>query len=156
MARIAIILSWVAGTLAVLCALTFFGQNLLAAVASASPLILVPMLAPLIWYSIRLGENNVVNYVVGWQRWVVAGLFLFVMLNFAVHSQSLNEGTPEIQEGRYIVSNHGTFVRELTKTEYDDLQLTRIRLSSSYPILFFAIAAFGWQGVSKRVRVTPQ
>lgn len=156
MRRIATILSWISGAFALFCliayGLTFVGQNLLAGLAGLAPCILFFLLAPLVWYGIRLGENNVMNYIKGWQRRIIAGLFLFVMLNFAWHAQQSEGGTPQYENGAYILSNHGTFIRELTEAEYKAMQLASLRLSSASPILFFTLAAFGWHGVIQRLQ----
>jgi hypothetical protein len=151
MKRIAYVLSWVSGALAVFCAiayiLTFFGQNLLAALAGFSPCLLFFIFGLLVFYGIRHGENNVTNYVAKHHQWILTALTLLVFLNFFWNFQQMNGGSPERQDGRYILSNHGTFVRELSESEYLAMRVAELRLMSGHPILFFALAAFGWQGV---------
>lgn len=153
MQRVAHGLSRFSGFLSLFCAvaylLTYFGQNLPAALTGLSFCLLFPLLGFLILYGNRHGVKQIYNYVATRHHWILTAIFLLVGLNFLWNFQQLEGGSPDREDGRYILSNHGTFVRELTESEYREMRVAELRLMSGHPIFFFTLAAFGWKGVAQ-------
>jgi len=77
--------------------------------------------------------------------WVVAiGLCLFAytianFLLFMLHAAP--NGNPEIQEGKYLLVNHGRIVREVTATEYASLRSQQIRGFSGHWMFFYFVSS---------------
>jgi hypothetical protein len=153
MQRIAYTLSRMSAALAIFCVvaycLTFLGQNLMAGLAGLAPCVLFFLFAPWILYAVRHGKNNPMDYIKPQHQKIIGGMFLLIALISSLYfSQSL-EGTPLRQDGRYIISNHGTFIRKITESEYHELRTNSLRTSSLFPVLFFVVASFGWHGVAR-------
>jgi amino acid transporter len=72
---------------------------------------------------------------------VVAAYFIlaaYVLINFVLFISAVGlKGSPMVQDGKYVISNHGTVVKELTKSEYDEARSRLLRGSSGHWLLFY-------------------
>lgn len=66
--------------------------------------------------------------------------FIYAMLNFFLFMSS-QPGGPEIKEGQYVLQNHGTIIKELTKEEYLFYLSNELRGFSGHWLLFYGAAA---------------
>lgn len=76
-----------------------------------------------------------------WAKLLLGIIFAYTMVNFLLFIQLSEGGSPAIENGRYILQSHGTFIRELTTSEYN-WQLAYItRGFSGHWLLFYAVPA---------------
>jgi hypothetical protein len=77
-------------------------------------------------------------------RWVgVVGLVIFVyaIANFLIFIAGTEGGSPAIQDGKYLLLNHGSLIRELTAAEYSAFQANVVRGFSGHWLVFFFVPA---------------
>jgi hypothetical protein len=58
------------------------------------------------------------------------------MVNFFIFGLGAN-GSPEIKNDKYVLSNHGQIVKELSKDEYDVASAQSLRGFSGHWIIFY-------------------
>lgn len=84
----------------------------------------------------------------------IAGL-LYAPINFMVFMAS-QTGVPDIQNGQYIVHNHGQLIKKLTEQEYHYYRANQLRGFSGHWLAFYGMAAailspFGKQKNTEKV-----
>jgi hypothetical protein len=50
------------------------------------------------------------------------------------------EGSPDIIDGKYVLENHGTLIRELSEVEYFKLRANEIRGFSGHWMVFYSLS----------------
>ena len=68
-----------------------------------------------------------------------AAIFIYAMLNFALFILSTQGGSPSIQEGKYVLQNHGRVVREITEAEYVAFRANELRGFSGHWLVFYFV-----------------
>lgn len=68
-------------------------------------------------------------------------LFAYIIVNFVLFIYLSEGGSPEVQDGTYILRSHGTLIRELTEKEYKWQLMYRLRGFSGHWMLFYLIPA---------------
>jgi hypothetical protein len=85
-----------------------------------------------------------------WARALVKGLFVYVPINFLLFFALSYDGTPDINNGKYILRRGGrgetlVVVREISKEEYDLRQDRVVRgFSGHWMIFYIAPALYFW------------
>jgi hypothetical protein len=84
----------------------------------------------------------------GKPRWVISGiklsfvLFVFVFVLFLVLSRA---ASPEVQNGQYVLNNHGRIVRVLSEGEYLHLEGWELRMfASGWMCFYISLIAYWW------------
>jgi hypothetical protein len=69
------------------------------------------------------------------------GLFIFIyaFINFFLFMGVSHNGTPIIKGGKFILQNHGQFIREITNSEYIALKANEVRGFSGHWLVFYFI-----------------
>lgn len=75
-----------------------------------------------------------------WLKIMVFGSFFYAILNFFLFASS-QDGTPALQDGQYILHNHGKFIKNITEQEYNDYKANELRGFSGHWLLFYGLAA---------------
>lgn len=72
---------------------------------------------------------------------VVLGVCIcaYAVLNFALFMLATAGGSPSIQDGKYLLLNHGKFVRELTSGEYAAFRINEVRGFSGHWLVFYFV-----------------
>jgi hypothetical protein len=74
-----------------------------------------------------------------WLTVIAVTGFFYAFINF-MSFMSAQHGTPAIENGQYMLHNHGQFVRNLTKAEYNHYQANTLRGFSGHWIAFYGLA----------------
>lgn len=77
----------------------------------------------------------------GFFRMAIAFFFFYTAINFYLFMIASGGGGPHIEDGKYILQNHGDVIRELTKIEYFSLKANELRGFSGHWLLFYSFAA---------------
>jgi hypothetical protein len=72
---------------------------------------------------------------------VVVGIciFAYAVLNFALFMMATKGGSPSVQDGQYLLLNHGKLIRELTFVEYTAFRTNEIRGFSGHWLVFYFV-----------------
>jgi hypothetical protein len=75
-------------------------------------------------------------------NWILAIIFLSFILAITFISQSFNveNGTVEIINSKYFLTNHGKVIREITENEYTKNKFSTIRAIFGLAMLFYSIS----------------
>lgn len=74
-----------------------------------------------------------------WMRLITIGGLIYAFFNFMLF-MSWPSGSPEIQNGNYVLFDHGEILKTLTKQEYHHYKANEIRGVSGHWIAFYGIA----------------
>ena len=84
----------------------------------------------------------------GWVSLLCAGVIAYAFVNFLVGMSTLQDGSPAMRDGQYVLENKGHVKRVITADEFHAGQATNLRLFSGHwiafyfiPFAFFAFAA---------------
>lgn len=75
-----------------------------------------------------------------WLAIIAIGGFFYAIINFMLFVIS-HHGTPDIQDGQYILHNHGQLLKTLTEQEYHHFKANEVRGFSGHWIAFYGLAA---------------
>jgi len=84
-------------------------------------------------------------------RWVVVlggAIFAYAIVNFIIFIAGTQGGSPTVQDGKYLLLNHGKLIREITAGEYAAFKANEVRgFSGHWLVFYFAPAAYflGWK-----------
>lgn len=76
-----------------------------------------------------------------WARYAVKAFFVYAFINFALFFFLSRGGTPDVRDGKYVLHNHGTVIRELSKDEYELQNAYILRGFSGHWMVFYLIPA---------------
>lgn len=76
-----------------------------------------------------------------WLRVVSIGFFVYAFVNFIVFINLSGGGAPSQRDGKYLLLNHGTVIRELTEEEYAWQQAYIVRGFSGHWMMFYLTSA---------------
>lgn len=76
-----------------------------------------------------------------WLSITCAILFCYALINFAIFMGAMGGGGPEIENGKYVLSSHGKFIKDITETEYWHLKAMELRGFSGHWMFFYLTAA---------------
>lgn len=75
-----------------------------------------------------------------WLNTIAIGGLFYAIINFLLFMNS-QLGTPEIQDGQYILQNHGQLIKTLTEQEYHHYKANKVRGFSGHWLAFYGLAA---------------
>ncbi|MDW7695837.1 hypothetical protein R9C00_25195 [Flammeovirgaceae bacterium SG7u.111] len=75
-----------------------------------------------------------------WFAILALGGFAYAMINFMLFITS-QAGVPDIQEGQYVLHNHGEILRTITEQEYHHYKANEVRGFSGHWMAFYGMAA---------------
>ncbi|HEY1683198.1 MAG TPA: hypothetical protein VGG19_00420 [Tepidisphaeraceae bacterium] len=73
-------------------------------------------------------------------QFLTGAAFVYAIINFAVFIFLVRAGSPTIEKGRYIIEDHGKFVRQISEQEYHRYQNYEARGFSGHWMFFYAAA----------------
>ena len=79
-------------------------------------------------------------------RWVVllgAGMMAYTLINFLLFALNTQGGSADLQDGKYVLHNHGKLIREISESEYRQCMANFARGISGH-WLFFYFFSFAW------------
>ena len=76
-----------------------------------------------------------------WQRYAVKGFFAYAVINFALFFYLTSGGSAQERDGKYVLLNHGTLIRELSADEYERQNAYTIRGFSGHWMVFYLVPA---------------
>lgn len=88
-----------------------------------------------------------------WMAIIAGAGFIYAFINFML-SMFSQQGTPSIQDGQFILQNHGKLIKNLTEQEYHHYKANEIRGFSGHWVLFYGIATallFKYSGLRKNM-----
>jgi hypothetical protein len=143
-------------------ALTFLGIDLLETWPGLMLIhiaIFPPFFAAIIYANRTAGTQQgnidpVVNSAPWWLRVLSVVFFVYGIANFAIFIVLTEGGGPSEREGKYVVMNHGTVIRELSEAEYHQHRAYVLRCASGHWMLFSCAALMLFVGVANLRRRT--
>ena len=77
-----------------------------------------------------------------------ATIFAYAIVNFMLFMAATEAGNPTIQDGKYLLLNHGKLIREISLGEYSAFKANEVRGFSGHWLLFYYVPAayfLGWK-----------
>ena len=68
-------------------------------------------------------------------------IFVYAIINFMLFMAATEGGSPTIQDGRYLLLNHGKLIREISLEEYSAFKVNEVRGFSGHWLVFYYVAA---------------
>ena len=94
----------------------------------------------------NLKFDNFIKEIPLWIKLCCAIVFAYSIINVVFSSAATEFGSPDIWNGRYVLQNKGTFIRDITETEYLSLVNYEFKIFTSVWIATFCSLAVGyWQ-----------
>lgn len=81
-------------------------------------------------------------YISKWMKIVCLVFFIYAGINFALFYSLMQDGNPQIENGRYVLSLHGETTREINQDEYNKYQMYEVRGFSGHWMLFYLLPSF--------------
>lgn len=72
-----------------------------------------------------------------WVFFICQAVFIYALANFALSIVLSQGGSPSIEEGKYVLQNHGSVIREINQAEYVALRANQLRGFSGHWLLFY-------------------
>lgn len=66
-------------------------------------------------------------------------IFAYALVNFALFMLKTEGGNPSIEDGKFVLMNHGTLVRELSAAEYSSFKANVVRGFSGHWLVFYFV-----------------
>lgn len=66
--------------------------------------------------------------------------FIYSFINFFLFMDVGMNGVPSIIDGKYVINNHGSIIKELTEAEYFKMKANELRGFSGHWMLFYGVA----------------
>ena len=82
-------------------------------------------------------------------NWFTKLVFVYAVLNFIFSISLLEEGSPTIKDGIYILENKGSYVRDISLSEYYSLKRMELRAFSGHWLVFFLLPALYFKYANK-------
>src|SRR5260370_6600612 len=108
-----------------------------------------------IYYSERIGgkeqgrQDRLINSAPLWLRILTGLFFAYALVNFAVFKVLSEGGGPHERDGKYVLQEHGTVLRELSEAEYHQQRAYVVRGFSGHWMLFSSAALMGLVGAAR-------
>ena len=80
---------------------------------------------------------------------VLLAFFIYAIINFVIFISLTEGGTPSLENGIYVLKNRGTFIRQLTESEYLQHQAYTLRGFSGHWLIFYLLPAVYFRYHSK-------
>lgn len=103
----------------------------------------------------RIDTRAIARTVPPWLK-IVCGIFIaYAAVNFALGIGLSQGGAPDIWDGRYVLQNKGTLIRELTAQEYQLHQAYEVRIFSGHWMVFYLLIAAAYSSCLSQDRAKP-
>ncbi|MBB6241945.1 hypothetical protein [Rhodanobacter sp. MP1X3] len=101
---------------------------------------------PFVFFSRKdfVGNQSLLSMAKGLPPWaaVLGGaIFVYAIVNFALFLLHSEGGNPTVENGKYLLMEHGALIRELTPTEFTALKANELRGFSGHWLLFYFVPA---------------
>jgi hypothetical protein len=109
-------------------------------------LLIIVSLASRRRFSPRLNARQFVAALPSAARYLLFALFLYLSVNTLIFMRHTDGGVPAIEQGQYVLKNHGKLLRSLTASEYTTYRTNEIcGFSGLWLLLYFvSFAYFMW------------
>lgn len=84
-----------------------------------------------------IDHTLVMKYVPSWMKSLLMILSIYTAVNFGLFFVLSEAGAPDVWEGKYVLQNKGTFIRELSKAEYEKHLMYEVRGFSGHWLIFY-------------------
>ena len=101
------------------------------------------------------GQDRVFDGAPRWLRILTGVCFAYAFVNFAAFMVLNEGGGPHERDGKYLLTAHGTVIRELTEAEYHQQQAYVVRGFSGHWMLFSSAALTLLVGTARLRRRSP-
>jgi hypothetical protein len=118
-------------------------------------LAIFPPFIAAIYYASRIGgakqgrQDRVISSAPLWLRILAGVFFAYALVNFAIFLVLVEGGGPHEREGKYVLEEHGTVLRELSEAEYHQHRAYVVRGFSGHWMLFSSAALMGLVGAAR-------
>ncbi len=72
--------------------------------------------------------------------YISIGFFIYATINFILFIQASGGGVPDFLDGKYVLNNRGSIIRELTESEYYRMKANELRGLSGHWMSFYGFA----------------
>ena len=76
-----------------------------------------------------------------WAKWLALAVGAYAFVNFALFMHFNEGGVPEIENGKFVLKNHGAVIRPLTESEYRLQNAYVARGFSGHWLVFYLVPA---------------
>jgi hypothetical protein len=87
-----------------------------------------------------LTQQQLFKVAPAWMQRMSGIFFAYAMINFIVFLFLVKGGSPEQRDGMYVLADHGRVVRQLSESEYHQMQAYVVRGFSGHWMLFSSAA----------------
>ena len=91
-----------------------------------------------------VGNRSLFAMAKGLPQWVAVlggAIFVYAFVNFALFLLQSEGGNPMVENGKYLLMEHGKLIRELTPTEFTALKANEVRGFSGHWLVFYFVPA---------------
>ena len=71
---------------------------------------------------------------------ITIACFVYATLNFILFMAASEGGVSSIMDGKFVLHNHGSIIRELTEVEYHKMKANEVRGFSGHWMAFYSVA----------------
>jgi hypothetical protein len=89
----------------------------------------------------RVGWTQLKAMFPGWMLVLLVAVMVYAALNFALFIMGTEGGSAMLRDGRYVLSEHGRVIREITREEYLGFEANVVRGFSGHWLVFYFVAA---------------
>ena len=125
-------------------------------------LAIFPPFIAAISYANRIGgpkqgrQDRVIDTAPRWLRILTGLFFAYALVNFAIFLVLVEGGGPHERDGKYLLTSHGTVLRELSEAEYHRQRAYVVRGFSGHWMLFSSGALMMLVGAARLRRRAPR
>jgi hypothetical protein len=76
-----------------------------------------------------------------WVAVLGGGIFVYAIVNFVLFMAHREGGTPVVENGKYLLMEHGKLIREITLSEFAAFRANEVRGFSGYWLFFYFVSA---------------
>lgn len=84
----------------------------------------------------KFSAATLIKELPGWALFLVAVVFVYMLVNFALSMDGARVGSAMIEHGQYVLKDHARFIRELSADEYTAIKANELRGFSGLWIFF--------------------
>ena len=101
------------------------------------------------------GLDQMLAIVPSWVALIGGALFAYAFINFLVFMSRTQGGNPSLENGKFVLLNHGHLIRELTPAEYTAYRANEARGFSGHWLVFYFVP-FAYFMFGKKPNHLPQ
>jgi hypothetical protein len=89
----------------------------------------------------KLTHHDLLSLLPVWATRLVAIVFVYVIVNFALFALNIRGGSPGVHAGAFVIQDHGRVIQEISESQYRQLQAYVIRGFSGHWLVFYLVPA---------------